>query len=479
VTARSPSAPAGPTAELAAFASGLEAAKLPPAVVEHAKLCILDALGCGAFGATLAWGRILDEFAVAMGGRPEATIWGSGVRVPAANAALVNGTLVHSFELDDLHKESILHPTAAALPAALSVAEMEPGISGPEFLTAVVAGFEVGIRVGVAVGTAQLLRGFHPTGTLGGVAAAAAAGRALRLSPREMAHALGIATTQGAGLMAAQYESMVKRMHAGRAAQSGVYGALLARRGFTGIERVFEEPYGGFCSTIGDGADLGALTRGLGQEFETLRIGFKGYACCGSCHAAVEAMLRLKREHGLAPADVRRIEVWTTEATLLHVGWPYEPGGVTRAQMNLPYCAAVALADGEAFVDQFTEARVRDPELAALARRVEVRSDPALDALGPGGRHAVRVRLTLADGRALERSQRHAKGSAADPLSREEVVGKFHRLAGQALGESNAGRVLESVMRTEEHFSAADWGRMMMRIPLDVGGFAADAARHG
>lgn len=462
----------GPTAGLAAFASGLEPADLPPAVVAHAKLCILDALGCAAFGATLPWGRILDEFAISMGGRAEATIWGSGARVPAANAALVNGTLVHAFELDDLHKESILHPSAVAVPAALAVAELEPGLPGAEFIAAVVAGYEVGIRVGIGVGTAQLLKGFHPTGTLGAVAAAAAAGRALKLSPAEMVHALGIAATQGAGLMAAQYDSMVKRMHAGRAAQSGVYGALLAKRGFTGIERVFEEPYGGFLATIGDGGDAEALTRGLGRDFETLRIGLKSYACCGSCATAVEAALALKRERGLAVSDLRRIEVATTTATLLHVGWPYRPGGVTRAQMNLPYCVAVALADGEVFVDQFSEARVRDPGLAALAAAVEVTSDPTLDALGAKGRHTVRLRLTLADGAVLERRQDHAKGNAADPLSREETTQKFFRLAERALGAVGARRVFDRVMAADEAFSASAWGNMMMRVPLDLGALA-------
>jgi 2-methylcitrate dehydratase PrpD len=451
----------GPTAALAAFASGLSPQDLPTEVIEHAKLCILDGLGCSLFATTQPWGRILTRFVTDMAGQREATLWGTAAQVPAANAALVNGTLIHSFELDDLHKVSILHPTSAALPAALAIAETDASLSGAEVLTAVIAGYEVGARVGMSVGTSQLVRGFHPTGTLGGIAAAAAAGRALRLSTEETRHAISIGATQGAGLMAAQYDSMVKRMHAGRAAQSGVYGALLACRGFTGIENVFEESYGGFCTTIGDDPDFDILTQGLGETFETLAIGFKNYACCGSCHTSVEAVKRLRKTHALAPRDIERIEVDTTQATLLHVGWAYEPSSITRAQMNLPYCVAVTLVDGEAFVEQFTDERIRSPEVVALAGRVAVGNDPEFDALGPAGRHTVRVRIICRDGRVLDEVRRHAKGSSADPLGREEVIEKFHRLASIAVGAARADAVFDAVMEMDRRFSAARWAGLL------------------
>lgn len=451
----------GATAALADYASRLLPENLPADVIEHAKLCILDGVGCGLFATTLPWGRILTGFVVDMGGRPEATVWGTGTRVPMANAVLVNGTLIHGFELDDLHKISILHPTSGALPAALAVAQVDESLSGIEVLTAVVAGYEVGARVGMSVGTSQLVRGFHPTGTLGGIAAAAAAGRALRLSPSEMRHAISIAATQAAGLMSSQYGSMVKHMHAGRAAQSGVYGALLARRGLTGIEHVFEESYGGFCTAFADEPDLEALTRGLGETFETLAIGFKNHACCGSCHTSVEAVQRLRAAHGLTPAGIESIEVAATRATMLHVGWPYKPGSVTRAQMNLPYCAAVTLVDGEASVEQFTEDRIRDPEVVALAARVQVRNDPALDALGPTARHTVRVRIKCRDGKTVEETRSHAKGSPADPLTRDEVIQKFHRVASIAIGSARAADVFDVVMEMDQRFSAERWAALL------------------
>ena len=361
--------------ELASYAATLSLRDLPSEVVEHAKLCILDALGCALYGATLPWGKIVTEYAASLGGPPDSQIWGSALAVPASGAALVNGTLVHSFELDDLHKHSILHPTSSALPAALALADGSGvDVPGSDIIVAYVAGTEVGTRVGKSVATAQLTRGFHPTGTVGPVVAAAAAGRLLGLDPEQMLDALGIGATQGAGLMAAQFESMAKRFHAGRAAQSGVYAAQLAARGLKGIEAPFENEYGGFCVAYGGpDADFGILTDGLGETFETLQIGFKCYSSCGSTHTSIAAAQELKERHGLQPAEIASIDVEATTATYLHVGWPYRPGSVTRAQMNLTYATAVALTYGEAFVDQYTEAMIADPDLLRLANLVAVR----------------------------------------------------------------------------------------------------------
>ena len=179
-----------PSQVLAGFCASLTFADLPEDVVEHAKLCILDGLGCALFGAGLDCGEIMGAYVRDVGGRAEATLWGMPGRVPAASAALVNGTLIHSFELDDLHKASILHPTSVALPAALAMAEAKERASGADVLTAYIAGAEAGIRAGNCVGTIQLANGFHPTGTLGPIAAAGAAGNLLGLPPDQQ---LGIA----------------------------------------------------------------------------------------------------------------------------------------------------------------------------------------------------------------------------------------------------------------------------------------------
>ena len=436
----------GSSVALAQFAAELQYERIPRAVAERVKLCVLDAIGCAVFATTLPWSRVLARYTRDMGGEATAGIWGMGQAVPAPNAALVNGTLIHGFELDDLHKKSIVHPSCVALPAALALLESKAAASGRDLITALVAGFEVGIRAGLSVGTSHLLRGFHPTGTSGAVGAAAAAGRALGLSARQMEHAISIGASQAAGLMSAQYESMVKRMHAGRAAQSGVYAAQLAERGFVGIDGVFEVEYGGYCTTFSDTPDLTALTNHLGRRFETDNVGFKIYSCCGSCQTSVEAIRRMRHRQPIDPAAVQRVDVRASHATALHVGWPYEPKSVTSAQMNLPYCLAVTLIDGDAFVEQFSEARIGEAKVVALAGRVGVSSDPGIDAMGPSARHRVGVSVVLADGQAIEETVDSAKGFDADPLTPEEVVDKFHRLAEPVAGRQWAGQLFDVVM---------------------------------
>ena len=207
------------TRRLAEFAAALRFEDLPPAVVAHAKECLLDTLGCGLFGSTLPWSRILANTLGKVEHDRTSAVWGTSDRLSSPAAALANGAAVHGFELDDLHKESILHPGSVVAPAALAAADLATVVGGRDLLTALVAGYEVGARVGMSLGTAHLLQGWHPTGTHGTVAAAAAAASVLRLTPEQTHQALGIAGSQAGGLMAAQFSSMVKRFHAGRAAE--------------------------------------------------------------------------------------------------------------------------------------------------------------------------------------------------------------------------------------------------------------------
>jgi len=240
------------TRDLAAFASRLKFEDIPRAVVEHMNDCVLDSIGCCLHGVTLPWTRKVQEMVLAEGALPAASIFGGGGRTSVSQAVLVNGTAGHAFELDDIHKESIIHPGSLAMPVAMALAESAGGASGRDLITATVAGYEVGTRVGNAATMSLFLRGFHPQGTSGAFVAAATAGRMLGLDPAQMQHTLGITGSQAGGLMAAQEGAMVKRFHCGRAAQSGVYSALLARRGFTGITNVLEAPYGGYLSSLSD-----------------------------------------------------------------------------------------------------------------------------------------------------------------------------------------------------------------------------------
>src|SRR5205809_4136178 len=348
------------TRRVAEFVSGLRYEAIPREVRERAKLLVLDSLGCALYGVHLPWCRILQRTLKKLDSSTACGVWGSAQRLSAPHAALANGTQVQGFELDDVHREGVLHVGAVVRPALVAVAELR-GISGREFLTAAVAGYEIGPRVGLCMGQEHIGQGWHSGATLGVFSAGAGAARGLKLDADKTVHALGNAGTQAGGRMAAQYGAMVKRMHAGRSSQSGLYGALLAKAGFTGIRDVFEAPYGGFCTTFSRSTDrfnLEALSTGLGSDWEAMRVALKFYSCVGSNHTTLDAIRDIRRRHPFALDELDGIVVHGSQVTVDHVGWPYRPQGLTSAQLNLPYCVATLLLEGDVFVDQFTEAAV-------------------------------------------------------------------------------------------------------------------------
>jgi aconitate decarboxylase len=239
---------------------------------------------------------------------------------------------------------------------------------------------------------------------------------------------------------------MVKRFHAGRAAQSGVYAALLAQRGFTGIPNIFESDYGGYCTALAPDFDRTLLTRGLGEVWETLNVGFKGYSACGSSHTTIDAILKIRSEHDFPLNDIESILIRSSSATHEHVGWPYEPESITTAQMNLAYSVAVTLLYGEAFVDQFTEDLIRDSDVLHLTKKVKVVADPEIDKKGQAYRHEVKVEIKLSNGQILKAKVTHAKGSDAYPLSYEEVKDKYHRLVSKVLSPNRGTKLWDDIM---------------------------------
>jgi len=440
-----------PTHVLAAYVSRLAYKDIPGEVVSHIKLCLIDSLGCALFGSTLSWGKIITSFTKEMGRGTGALIWGDGAEVPSTSAPLANGTLIHSFEMDDLHRVGVIHPGAEAIPAADALVRRAGNVNGKRFITAVVAGYEVGCRVAMTGGASQLRRGFHPSATSGTFAAGAAAAKMLQLNPSRTLHALGIAGTQAAGLMAAQHASMVKRMHPGRSAQAGVYGALLAAKGFTGIEDILEAPYGGFCSTFCDNPNLSHLTQDLGKRFETLNVGCKPYPCCGSNHTSIDALKKILSNHPeVSPQNVDKIRIRTTRATKLHVGWPYKPNSMTTAQMNLPFCVAVLLHDRDFFVDQITEKSIRSEAVLNTANKIDVVEDPEFESLGDEGRHGVNVEVHLQNGNSYSERVLHAKGSDQHPMSKDEILEKFRLLASRVLSRPRLEKLEDTLLHLEK-----------------------------
>ena len=440
------------TRRIAEFVSQLSYDRIPDPVRERLKLLILDSLGCAIYGAQLEWCRILRQTLEQSDTTRDASIWGTDRKLSSAHAALVNGTQVQGFELDDVHREGILHAGAVTLPALVAIAEAHAQLSGKDFITAALAGYEIGPRVGLCMGPQHIGQGWHSGATVGVFAAAAAAARALTLDAEKTVHALGIAGTQSSGLMAAQYGAMVKRMHAGRAAQSGLYAARLAGNGFTGITDVFEAPYGGFCTTFSRSQDrfnLAALSAGLGERYETMGVSLKFYACVGSNHTTLDALTDIRKRHPLAAAEIDRIVVHASQVTVDHAGWPYRPEGLTAAQLNLPFCAATLILTGDAFVDQFTPDCVSDPARIELARRVQVIHDPAITALGAAHRHQVRVEVHFRDGEVEHEMRDAPRGSEQNFADAAQIIAKFRKLTRAAMPEQRQDALIDAVLRLE------------------------------
>ncbi len=445
MSASQPPLLANATRELARFTAGLEFGQIPANVVEHMKLSVLDSIGVCLHGVTLPWTQHVQALVEAEGAQAQASIYGSGRKTSVANAVLVNATAGHAFELDDIHKESIIHPGSLALPVALAMAEWKGARSGRDLLTAMIAGYEVGARVGNAATVRLLLKGFHPQGTSGVFTATAAGTRMLGLDAGKTLHAFGIAGSQAGGLMAAQEGAMVKRFHSGRAAQSGVYSALLAQRGFTGIEDVLEAAYGGYLVTHSDAPAPQKLTAGLGTTWETLNVGYKPYAAVTSIHTALDALLQIMREQRLTADDIAVVQAGLSEATFVHCAWEYKAQGVTAAQMNLYYGLAMIALDGTAFVDQYREDRLSDPRVLAFVPRITARIDPEIQAMGAAFRHAARIEVKTRDGRTFRSELLNRRGSAENPLKPEEIDHKFRQVVRSCLAPAQIERVVQLV----------------------------------
>ena len=434
----------GHTRELARFISETSYGGLSDNLRACMRKYFLDAVGCGLYGTTTESGRILSRLTQEQGGSAEATMWKSAWRGPVGPVALCLGTWMHAFELDDYHSGAKLHPGAVVFAAAYPLAE-KMGADGRMFMTACAVGYETMIRASIAADCLEVRRrGFHLTGLCGPFGAAAAAAHLMEMTPEQTANALGLAGTQGAGTWAFQCDgSETKRFHAGRAAQSGLLAAALAEGGYTGPKEIFEYEDGGFIRAFSGCGDPEPLTRGLGDHWEAEGVSFKPYCCCGSTHSTIDAVLALRREHGVAPDDVQEMEIMNHSVVKQQCSWRYEPVSSLRAQMNIEYCAAVALTDGEAGPGQFTPERIADPELVSLARRARFTVDPEIEKLYPKTFPA-KVAIRTRDGRELKSRVAGPKGSPQNPMDFDMVAGKFRQITGGVISSDAQDKLVEA-----------------------------------
>jgi len=443
-----PEGETGATAQFGAWVSALRFEAIPREVVDYAKLCLLDGLGCGLFGATQKWGVIAADLAQDLSGGGPASLWGRNGSASPTDTALANGTAIHGFEIDDIHTRSLMHPGAVTIPAALALAEVH-GKSGRDFLTAMIAGYEIGLRVGTCAGVPHQMKGYHPSGTAGCLGSAAAAAHILGLSAEQTTNALAIGATQAAGLYCAvRTGAMTKRLHAGRAAQAGVLAAMLAARGFTGSPDALEAPDSGYMSTLAESADLTPFVQSLGKEWETPQVGFKAYAACASAHTIIDSLDAMMKR-GLTAANLEHLTIKMSRIGVNNVGWEYRPSTIVAAQMNGFFTAGMKLVDGQSFIDQYREERIADPAIMSIIKKVEIVHDPELDIGGAPKRHAVKAHARATDGRTWDQYVEQRRGSPQYPLARAEIEQKFQRTAGAALAASAVDKLFKQVGSVE------------------------------
>jgi 2-methylcitrate dehydratase PrpD len=373
------------------------------------------------------------------------TVLGSRQTAAAPQAALCNGTSIHGFELDDLLPASIIHPGTVIVPAVLAAAEASnaPGMS---LLRGIVAGYESMARLSLGLGLEPSHRGFHKTSVVGPVATAIACGVVSGLSSEQIICAAGLACSTGSGIKSFAGGSgggMVKRMHAGRAAEAGVRMSQLAQRGFTGPRAAIDGHYGLLDVFAGQSAEPHQLDMGLGEQWAMDGLWVKVYPICGWIQGVVQLLTAMRGRPPLALDRVEKIVVGTSEFAVKNNA-NRTPTDTMEAQYSIPYCAAVALAGDPADPNEFCAPIIDDPARHAFAQRVELRVDPESEAVYPA-RFGSRVKLHFRNGEVKEAATLDPHGTAADPCNEEELVGKFKRLAARATIAIDASAVVDSI----------------------------------
>lgn len=432
--------------KLAKFIEAVRYDQFKQETVRWSRLAFLDWLGSVARGGSEKPALMALRVLRTQGGRPQATLIPSGEKTSALNAALGNGIASHILELDDVHRGSIIHVGATVIPAALATAEMLH-VSGRRLLEALVAGYEVAIRIGEAVTPAHYYF-WHNTGTCGTFGACAAAGKLLELTAEQMVWALGNAGTQAAGLWEFLRDgAMSKHLHPGKAAQNGLLSALLAKEGFTGATAILEGEKG-FCRAMAPEFDLGRITDSLGlAPYKIEDNSFKIYSSCRHTHPSVDIVLDLSARHHISPAEISSIAVRTYRTALLITDNP-NPQTIYAAKFSLPFCVALALTRGSCGLEDFSEKNLWNPEIRDLMGRVQLSLDDELDALHPAKWPAA-VAVTLRSGEVYQGRTDFPRGDPENPPEEAVLFAKFRRLASHLWGERKAEDLLATAISLE------------------------------
>jgi 2-methylcitrate dehydratase PrpD len=445
--------------ELARWAASVTFEDLPEDIVAATKLRVMDIIGLALAGAETDFGRSVRAAALALSTAGPCRILGFGDRVGVSTAALANGAFSQALEFDDTHNESIVHMSSPSVAAALALSEYT-SVSGRDLITAIAIGNEISCRVG-SVSSGELhRRGFHPTGLFATFGVAYLASTILGLDAETQARAAGIAGSFASGLLECWVDgTQTKFLHPGWSAQSGIAAALLARAGVTGPAQVFEGRFGLFASHVQDPnahRDFRRIVdylpgRRLGERWESRKSSFKPFPAAHVIHPYISAILRLRAKYGFQPGDVERMECPVTAFIVGIVCEPTEekfaPASDSHGRVSLQYSLAEALYVGVLGKRAYQKENLKNPEILALAHRVQYYVDPEYP--GPG-RFKGAVKITLKDGRIFEEVEEYNRGSEENPMSYAELRAKFYDNSSGFLSAAQRDRLADAIQTLDE-----------------------------
>jgi 2-methylcitrate dehydratase PrpD len=431
--------------KLADFICDLDNRHVPVDAFARCRDLLLDQLGCQLIGASMQWNQPVYRFVKDTKSGGPARIIKYGDRVPLDDAVLVNGTFAQGCELDDYYDQGGGHPGAASVPVILALAQKQR-VSGLELITAMVAAYEVGWRVGRALLPELMRRGYHAQSTIGVFIAAAAAGKILRLNPAQMTHALAIAGSHASGTM--EYDQSggeVKRLHNGMACCGGLRSALLAQMGLTGPPTIFEGERG-ILKVMSGGCNVEPIVKDLQPGIGSLALyhaAMKRFPVNASQHSPIELLDNLVRTNNIQPIQVAKIEVGVNEGILLHGGTIYQPKEVIEAQFSLRFSLALRLLQGNNDLQHYLDsAKWNDSAMLEVGKKIELFADPT--AVGER-RFACQMKIQLTDKRKFSGSLAAPKGNYNNPLSADEMREKFFRLGANALPRERLDEIVKRV----------------------------------
>lgn len=443
--------------QYASFIKGLQFDEIPSSAVNDCKIVILDTIGVALGGSQAKHSRIAAGFASDYGEKKESTVFAYGYKTSCLNAALANGVMAHSIDFDDDYEPGAVHIACCVIPAAIAIGEAR-GVTGKDLITAVVAGYDIVSRAAAALALKDQQSGSHITGSIGCFGSAAASGKLLSLEEYQLVHALGLAGEQACGLMQYHFDGcMQKHLHAGKAAQNGLFSALLAGNGFTGPPEVFEGEYGFYNVLFRGEYDPTVMTKDLGNTFRISETSLKPYPSCRGTHSPIAAALNLQNHYNIDVNEIDKIKIRLFSRAFKSFNKPSPETGL-QSLLSIQYCVATALLRGRITLNDFSSEAITDGDVRELMTKIYLTEDDNLtDVFNKKRNRPIVMEISLKNGTKLEDYVEDAPGCPANPMSEADRLMKFQDLTSPVLGREKMKRLMNRLLNLErvENLTAA------------------------